>query len=224
MPLPVYVINPNSSVEVTERVAWAAREAWDGYAPKVIAETLHDGPPGIVTPEHIQQVIPLVGDFVRAHEDKGSAFVIACFSDPGMFEARKITAKPVIGIGEQGLLAAKALATGTGVVAITTAAKDRHYAYYEKIGLLDSICGERAIDLSPKDSGDEVLAFDRIVAAAEALRDQDGAKVIVLGCAGMAKLRARIEYAVKIPVIDPCMAAVRAAVGAGQATATVSAK
>ena len=77
---------------------------------------------------------------------------------------------------------------------------------------MDGICGERAIDLTPLESGDETLAFGRIVAAAEALRDEDGADVIVLGCAGMAELRARIEAAVKIPVVDPCAAAVRAAV------------
>ena len=72
--------------------------------------------------------------------------------------------------------------------------------------------GDTTIDLTPLDSGDEKLSFGRIVDAAAALRDKDGAAAVVLGCAGMSQLRARVEAAVGIPVIDPCAAAVRQAV------------
>lgn len=210
--LPIYVINPNSSTEVTDRIAWAAREAWSGTDPAVKTVTLDKGPPGIVSQHHIDEVTPLIGDFVREHDHAASAFVIACFSDPGMFAARDITAKPVIGIGEAGITAALSVGPRVGVVAISSGARERHFQYYERLGLRDGICGERAIDLSPVDSGDETLAFDRIVAAAEGLRDQDRADVIVLGCAGMAQLRARIADAIRLPVIDPCAAAVHFAV------------
>ena len=46
------------------------------------------------------------------------------------------------------------------------------------------------------------------------LRDEDGANVIVMGCAGMARHRAPLEAALGIPVIDPTQAAVAMAIGA----------
>jgi allantoin racemase len=46
------------------------------------------------------------------------------------------------------------------------------------------------------------------------LRDEDGADVIVLGCAGMARHRAPLEAALGVAVIDPTLAAVAMAIGA----------
>ena len=45
------------------------------------------------------------------------------------------------------------------------------------------------------------------------LRDQNGADVLVMGCAGMARYRADLEKAVQIPVIEPTQAAVAMAIG-----------
>jgi Asp/Glu/hydantoin racemase len=45
------------------------------------------------------------------------------------------------------------------------------------------------------------------------LRDEDGADVIVMGCAGMARHRAPLEAALGVPVIDPTQAAVAMALG-----------
>ena len=45
------------------------------------------------------------------------------------------------------------------------------------------------------------------------LRDQHGADVLVMGCAGMARYRADLEEAVQIPVVEPTQAAVTMAIG-----------
>ncbi len=209
---PIYMINPNSSVEVTDRIAWAARDAWAGTDPAVEMVTLREGPPGIITDQHILDVTPLVSAFVQDRSPRASAFIIACFSDPGMFAARAVTTKPVIGVGEAGLTEARAISPKIGVVAVSTGGRERHFNYYRLIGFEGDICEERAINLTPLQSGDEKLSFGRIVEAATALKEKDGAGVIVLGCAGMSQLRAKVEAAVGIPVVDPCAAAVRAAV------------
>jgi Asp/Glu/hydantoin racemase len=47
-----------------------------------------------------------------------------------------------------------------------------------------------------------------------ALKDEDGAGAIVMGCAGMARLRNPLEDALGIPVIDPTQAATTMALGA----------
>jgi Asp/Glu/hydantoin racemase len=45
------------------------------------------------------------------------------------------------------------------------------------------------------------------------LRDHHGADVIVMGCAGMAALRNRLEQNLGVPVVEPVQAAVGMAMG-----------
>jgi allantoin racemase len=64
-------------------------------------------------------------------------------------------------------------------------------------------------------SGDDT--FVRMEAVGRALMEKDGADVIVMGCAGMARHRRPLEAALGVPVIDPTQAAVAMAIGAVQA-------
>jgi Asp/Glu/hydantoin racemase len=48
------------------------------------------------------------------------------------------------------------------------------------------------------------------------LVQQDGADVVVMGCAGMARHRAALQQALGIPVIDPIQAAISMVIGAVQ--------
>jgi allantoin racemase len=45
------------------------------------------------------------------------------------------------------------------------------------------------------------------------LRDDHGADVVVMGCAGMAPYRKRLQNALGIPVVEPTQAAVAMAIG-----------
>ena len=53
-----------------------------------------------------------------------------------------------------------------------------------------------------------------MLAVGRDLKDIDGADVIVMGCAGMARHRRALEDALRVPVIDPTLAAVTMALGA----------
>ena len=63
---------------------------------------------------------------------------------------------------------------------------------------------------------DETVTFERMTEAGFALRDQKGADVVVMGCAGMARYRERLEDAIGCPVVDPTQAAVGMAITAAQ--------
>ena len=63
-------------------------------------------------------------------------------------------------------------------------------------------------------AGEKTL--DRMIEVGKELRDEDGADVIVMGCAGMARHRQPLEAALGMPVIDPTQAAVAMAIGAVQ--------
>ena len=52
-----------------------------------------------------------------------------------------------------------------------------------------------------------------MVEVGRTLRERHGADVLVMGCAGMARYRADLEAAVRIPVVEPTQAAVTMAIG-----------
>ncbi len=52
-----------------------------------------------------------------------------------------------------------------------------------------------------------------MVETGKRLRDEDGANVLIMGCAGMAQYRHSLEAATGLPVLEPCQAAAAMALG-----------
>ena len=77
----------------------------------------------------------------------------------------------------------------------------------------DLMAGDRAIGLGVLALADEVRTFARMAEVAAELRDLDGADVLVMGCAGMARYRDALADATGLPVVEPTQAAVAMAVG-----------
>lgn len=207
----VRVLNPNSSRSVTDSVARAMRATVHESVCHFDCHTSAEGPPGIVTQDDYELATQLVvADFAR-HEAQADAFVVACFSDPGAAGSRSATAKPVIGLGEAGLRDAIAQGNRVGVIAIAGAAIARHLRHWDALGLRANVVNERPLDLPVHLSGVAEHALARMVSVARQLVDEDGANALLMGCAGMADLRATLEAVVGVPVVDPCQAAARAA-------------
>ena len=129
---------------------------------------------------------------------------------------REATARPVFGINECGVLTALARAERFGVIAIGQRSIRRHVRYMRQMGLIERFAGERPLDMSVAETAAGEKTLDRMIEVGKELRDEDGADVIVMGCAGMARHRQPLEAALGIPVIDPTQAAVTMAIGAVQ--------
>ena len=212
----IVVINPNSTVAVTEDIDRALAPLRFRDGPEIECLTLAEGPPGIETQEHVDSVVAPIRRRVEAEDQGAAAFVIACFSDPGLKEAREATAKPVFGIAESGLMSAMARAGRVGVIAILEASVERHRRFYRAHGIESRVAGELALDLGVLELAKEKVAFARLTEVGARLRDEFRAEILVLGCAGMARYRARLEAALDVPVIDPTQAAVAMAIAAVQ--------
>jgi Asp/Glu/hydantoin racemase len=211
----VVVINPNSSQFVTQGIDDALEPLRLPGGPTIECRTLEEGPPGIQTQRDIEQVIlPLCR--LIADERSAAAFVIACFSDPGIQLARESTRRPVFGIAEAGVTTALNLGNNVGIISILPSAVRRHTRYFRSLGLESRIAGDRPVDLGVCDLVDEERTLKRMTETGRQLRDEDGADVLVMGCAGMARYRIELESVLEIPVIDPTQAAVGMAVAAVQ--------
>lgn len=208
----ILVINPNSNEMVTEGLRQALAPLVFAEGPELICETLTEGPIGIETQEHVESVTLPLRRRVEAANGV-DAFIIACYSDPGLHVAREGTASPVFGIAECGVLTALTRADRFGVIAIKSRSIPRHIRYLRQMGQMDRLAGERPLEMSVAESASGEGTLARMIAVGRDLRDEDGAGVIVMGCAGMARHRRSLEDAIGIPVIDPTQAAVAMAIG-----------
>jgi allantoin racemase len=69
------------------------------------------------------------------------------------------------------------------------------------------------LGLGVTELADANRTFGRLREAGEKLRDEHGADVVVMGCAGMAAYRKALQDALHIPVVEPTQAAVSMAMG-----------
>jgi len=212
-PLRILVINPNSTQAVTDGLDTAMARFRASGNVTIDCVTLHEGPPGIESQQDADGVIaPLVAR-VRRHEAEYDAFVIACYSDPGIHSVREVTSKPVLGIAECGLMTAMTMGHRIGVIAILRKSIPRHLRYAAGMGVAGRIVAELPLEMGVTELGDESRTMARLVEVGRTLRERHGAEVLVLGCAGMAAYRARVEQQVGVPVVDPAQAAVAMAIG-----------
>jgi allantoin racemase len=211
----ILVINPNSNPVVTRRMEDALKPLGFEGGPEIVCETLTEGPYGIESQADADSVAMPLRRLVES-DNRSAAFVIACYSDPGLHVCREGTDRPVFGIAECGVLTALARAETFGVIAIAQRSIRRHMRYLRQMELMTRLAGERPLNMSVAEtaSGEGTLA--KMIEIGRALKDEDGAGAIVMGCAGMARHRRPLEQALGIPVIDPTQAAVTMALGTVQ--------
>ncbi|MGE7417883.1 aspartate/glutamate racemase family protein [Methylobacterium tarhaniae] len=206
----ILVINPNSNEAVTRGLDDAlAPLARPGLV--IACRTLAEGPFGIQSQADVEQVALPLRDLVR--REAAEAYVIACYSDPGLHVCREATDRPVLGIAECGILTALARADRFGVIAVASRSIPRHLRALRQMGAIDRLAGERALEMTVAETASGTDTLARMIAIGRDLRDRDGAGAIVMGCAGMAVHRRGLERELGIPVVDPVQAAVAMAIG-----------
>jgi Asp/Glu/hydantoin racemase len=208
----ILVINPNSNDDVTKGFSEVLDPLRLQGGPDIECVTLSEGPFGIETQEHVESVtLPLRRTVVERNDV--DAFVIACYSDPGITVCREATSKPVFGIQESGVLAALSRGERFGVIALGPQSIKRHLRYIRQLGLENRLAAERPLHLSVA-AAEVADAYPRVLEVARDLVDEDGADVLLLGCAGMTRHRLPLEQALGVPVVDPVQMAVAQALTA----------
>lgn len=210
----ILIVNPNTTASMTEKIAIAARSV---AAPGtiVVARTSKSGPASIQGRLDGEAALPgLFAEIVAAREEDFDAIVIACFDDTGLYEARKLTDAPVLGIGEAAFHAAMLVASRFSVVTTLSVSVPAIEDNLRLYGLARRCARVRAsevpvLDLEMPGSA----ARERISGEIGAAIAAGEADAIVLGCAGMADLAAELSRRHGVPVIDGVAAAVKMAEG-----------
>jgi allantoin racemase len=218
----IRIVNPNSTVSMTEKIARAARLV-AAAGTEIAAATSVEGPPSIQGYADGVLALPgLLKEIGRGEADGVDAHVIACFDDTGLDPARALAKAPVIGIGEAGYHVASLIARRFSVVTTLSASVPILEDNLRRYGLIGRCVRVRASEvpvLALEEPGSN--ARRRISAEIGAAIAEDHAEAIVLGCAGMADLAHSLEEEHGVPVVDGVTAAVKLAeslVGLGLST------
>ncbi len=200
----IVVINPNSSKEMTESI----RESLERVRrPETVLEVCcgEGAPSAIESATDMAMSVPPLLEKVRWAEAEGyDAAIIACFSDPGLEPAREAANILVLGIEQTTL----AVATMLGhTYSILTPLSTRIPSKEQDVRRfrLDPACASvRALDLSvAQTEADPGLTKRRVKDVSRLAIEQDGAEVIILGCAGMVGYADELERELGIVVLDP---------------------
>lgn len=210
----ILVINPNSNETVTQglRKSLASNVNTVGIAIECV--TLREGPFGIETDEDISSVIPLIQARI-SNSPQFDAYIIACYSDPGLEECRNMTDKSVLGIQQSALEMAISIGNWIGVLALSDESIARHLSYIESLGFTKQLAGELPLDISVDEATNDSTTVRKIISQGRRLIDEFDVDVLILGCAGMAAHRQAAEAALQVPIIDPTQAAVNQAAELG---------
>jgi Asp/Glu/hydantoin racemase len=209
----IYVINPNSSQHVTDGIDRAVDPMRAASPVPIAARTLAEGPPGIETQAHVDGVVTHLLAHCAKLEDSASAFVVACYSDPGLAALREQSARPVLGIAEASILTAMTMGQRFGIISILSRSIPRHMRYVGAMGVMDRLAADMPLELGVLELADATRTFERLKTVGARLRDEAMADVLILGCAGMTAFRTDLETHLGLPVVEPCQAATAMAIG-----------
>jgi allantoin racemase len=198
----IRVINPNTTVEMTERIEVSARAA-AGPGTHVDAVSPALGPASIES--HYDEALSVPGvltEITRGERAGVDAYVIACFGDPGLDAARELAHGPVVGIAEAAMRAACFLGRGFSVVTTLDRTRGRAWDLADRYGARPFCRGVHACDIPVLDLDKDPAVAERVVALGRSALERDDSDVIVLGCAGMADLCATVSDRLGVPVVD----------------------
>lgn len=214
----IFVINPNSDTRVTQQISEVVAPLRQETALELSCLTVEQGPALISRQRDADAAVMPLLQTAAALEGQAQAFVIACFSDPGIFALREESARPVFGMCECAVASALEQGERFGVIAVSEQSIPRHHRYFGILGCRERLAGELALGLDPAEFADHRMMFDSLVRKSEELRDEYGADSVVLGCAAFSIYRDELQRHLRTPVVDPTVAAVRAAIAAVQAS------
>ena len=211
-PMRILIVNPNTTAAMTEKIGAAAR-AVASPGTEIIAVNPPDGPVSIEGYyDEVFSAPGLLAEIAKGEVLGVAAHIIACFDDTGLEAARSLASAPVIGIGEAAFHLASMVACRFAVVTTLSRSIAAIETNLLKYGLAARCAKVRACEVA-------VLALDdptsnasaQISSEIERAKRDDRAEAIVLGCAGMADLAARLTEQHGLPVIDGVGSAVKLA-------------
>ncbi len=207
----IKVILPNSSPELA-RDRIEDRKAIAGKDTEIEVICLPKGPVSVENASDEARAIPYILDEIKRAEKEGyDAVTIDCAGDPFPRAIKETATIPVVIGGEASRLLAMVLGDKFSVITVLPSGCDLFRHNVEASGMGSRLASVRAIDMPVLELLDHEKAKDAILNEAKKAIEEDGAHVIILGCAGMSSILTYVQQQLQVPVIDPGGAAIKIA-------------
>jgi allantoin racemase len=208
----IFVINPNTSESVTDHIRRELERIKRPDTELTVVNPEH-GPVSIESAYDEALAGPPTLELVRQANQQGyDAIILACFSDPALEAAKEISDIPVIGIEEATLHVAAMLGHKFSIMTSLARRVPTRDVHVRLRGLESAFASAPAIDMPVLEmDANPAKAKARIMDLARAAVKNDGAEVIVLGCAGLSGYAADIERELGAVVLDPTAVALKIA-------------
>lgn len=201
----IMIINPNSDEAMSTQILKSARSVCSGDTYVDCFST--PGAPRFI--ENYEDAIYCGRGMLQLMAEKEKeydAFIVACHDDVNLDAVREQTEKIVLGIGETSLKVASMLGHKFSVIQTTDHSVPMKEDVVAKYGLERFLASIVAVD-----DREDVDLVERVIAAAEKAVHEDGAEVVVLGCAGLTGIQDKVEKRISVPVVDGVTCAVKLA-------------
>jgi len=208
----IFVINPNTSRRMTEHI----RRELDRIRRPDTAVTVMNPEQGPISIECAHDEV-LAGRgtlelVAKANAEGYDAILIACYSDPALDAAREVSRILVIGIEEAALHIASMLGHKFSVITSLPRRIPTRDLHARLRGVECCFASALPLDMPVLEmEADPVKAKERAVALVRKAIEEDGAEVIILGCAGLAGYAKDIARESGAVVLDPTAVAFKLA-------------
>jgi allantoin racemase len=204
------VINPNSSVKMTENIQnTAAALRSDKLDIEVVR--MPDSPETLESFAEYTAAGAEVTSYLR--EKQAGAFefdgvVLACMGDPCLFGLKEVCREPVIGIAEAGISAALLTGYKFSILASSGKAKPMMESMVMSYGLGSRMASVEAFHIPIAGFMEDRALLREMVLKTSRAAIEKGAEVLILGCAGMTVLDDEAPALAGVPIIDPVKAGI----------------
>ena len=208
----IFVINPNTSESMTDHIRRELEEIKRPDTELTVVNPEH-GPVSIESAYDEALAGPPTLELVcKANEEGYDAIILACFSDPALDASKEVSDIPVIGIEEATMHVAAMLGHK---FSITTAFRNRvptRDLHARLHGLESAYASTLVLNMPVLEmDSDPEKAKARILDLARKAVEEEGAEVIILGCAGLAGYAEDVERELGVVVLDPTSVALKIA-------------
>jgi allantoin racemase len=153
----------------------------------------------------------VVGDIVRTVyqcADRYEAFVIGCFYDVGLREAREVSGRAVVTAPCQAALAfASQLGNTFSILVGRRKWMPRMRENVRSYGYGHAMASMRPLELGVSDfQADHQRTCDRLLTEGRRAVEEDGAEVLILGCTAEYGFYGMVQQELGVPVIDAVLA------------------
>jgi allantoin racemase len=208
----IMVINPNTSESMTNHIRKEVEKIKRSDTVLTVV-CPSKGPETIESAYDEAYAIPPTLELVKKANQEGyDAVILACFSDPGLEAAKEVSKIPVVGIEESTLHLAAMLGARFSIMTPRKTRIPMRTEHVHMRGLGHFLASVRSLDLSVADTDRyPEKTKQRVFEVAQKAVEEDGAEVIILGCAGMAGYAPELEAKLNIKVLDPTAVALKVA-------------